>query len=71
MLLKVLVLVIILYFAFRVTRNLIYAVLNDPKADQRSRPLDRDRSQRHASHPRPSPGPWDEEEIEDARWKDL
>lgn len=71
MLLKALVLAIILYFAFRAARGLLRAALNDPKADARSRPLDRDRSQRGESGRRRPPSPWGDEEIEDAQWKDL
>lgn len=71
MLLKALFLALILYFVFRAARGLLQAALNDPKAGQRTRPLDRDRTAQRDARQRHSESPWGEEEIEDARWKDL
>ncbi|ARA93268.1 hypothetical protein AWN76_008900 [Rhodothermaceae bacterium RA] len=70
MLLKTLLIVALLYMAFRAVRNMLYAVAHDPQRPLASAPSD----------PTPAPPPprrrpvrprRTEPDIEDARWEDL
>ncbi len=67
---KLLLILVLLYFAAKAVRNLVRAALHDPQAPPRVPPHRQTRRPQWQG-PTPASNRHEGEDIEDARWEDL